>query len=282
MRWTKRGSRIAIGIVASSVLLGVGTVGAQMVEVKWWEEADIAESADFVTMDGSVVVNGNQATGSIRVAKENFPETGEYIGCVATSYHDNGQYVTCAARDAEGNELKCDSHLAEGTANYTMREQSMILAAAAIDESSFIGFATDGPDDECFFVTVSNSSADFLASEGGGTGGVEDCDQSNSVNLGPFGGSSVSVPNDACATVVQFAQPWWNYGPNRTMQLQNPSGTTQYPLDYEYNQDCTGASGSGTFEHAWDDQYLPGISDQCPLYIKLFGSGGATVSLNYF
>lgn len=281
MRWTRKGTRIALGVVAASMVLGVGTVAAQSSE-PWWTEYDIADSADVVTMDGSVAVNLNQATGSLRKARENFPDTGEFIGCVITTAPDDGQFITCAARDADGEELRCDSGFGTGANDYTRREQAAILAAASIDENSFIGFGTDGPDDECFFITVSNSSVDFLANEGGGTGGVGECDQDNSVNLGAFGSFPRSVPNDGCATVVQFAQPWWNYGPGRTMQLQNPGGTTQYPVDYEYAQQCTGASGAGTFESEWDDQYLPGLSDECPLYIKLLGDGGGTISLKYY
>jgi hypothetical protein len=266
-------------MAAASVALGVGTVAAQSSE-PWWTETDIADSADVVTMDGSVAVNANLATGHIKKAAANYPDTGEYIGCVITTAPGDGQFLTCAARDADGGELTCDSIYGDGPVEFTQREQTAILAAASINENSFIGFSVVSG--ECDTVTVSNSSADFLASEGGGTGGVEECDLNNSVNLGAFGGSSVSVPNDACAKVVQFAQPFWNYGPGRTMQLQNPSGTTSYPLDYEYAQACTGASGSGTFDSGWDDQYLPGISDQCPLFIKLKGNGSGTFGLNYY
>jgi hypothetical protein len=281
MRWTKRASRIAILMAATSVVLGVGTVAAQSGE-PWWTEQDIADSADVVTMDGSVAVNVpfGLATGSIMKAKENFPDTGEYIGCVITTVRDDGQFLTCTARDAAGEELFCDSVIADGPVEFTQRDQTAILAAASINENSFVGFQVAGG--ECLSITVSNSSADFLASEGGGTGGVEDCTLNNSVNLGAFGGSSVSVPNNGCAVVVQFAKPFWTYGPGRTMQLQNPSGNTTYPLDFEYAQSCTGAGGAGRFDHAWDDQFLPGISDQCPLFIKLSGNGSGSIGLKYF
>jgi hypothetical protein len=66
------------------------------------------------------------------------------------------------------------------------------------------------------------------------------------------------------------------------MQLQNPSGSTSYPLSYQYKQTCTGAAGSGAFDHPWDDQYLPGMDDDCPLFIKLQGGGAASISLNYY
>jgi hypothetical protein len=266
-------------MAAASVALGVGTVAAQSSE-PWWTETDIADSADVVTMDGSVAVNANLATGHIKKAAANYPDTGEYIGCVITTAPGDGQFLTCAARDADGGELTCDSIYGDGPVEFTQREQTAILAAASINENSFIGFSVVSG--ECDTVTVSNSSADFLASEGGGTGGVEDCTVSNSVNLGAFGGPAVSVPNDSCAAVVQFAQPFWNYGPGRTLQLQNPAGNTAYPLSYEYKQACTGANGTGTFNATWDNQYLPGISDQCPLFIKLNGPGSSSITLNYF
>jgi hypothetical protein len=251
-----------------------------VVEEPWWIETDIAPSIDAVTQDGSVVVNEFGISGSLAKAKANYPDTGEYIGCKVTSFPDNGQFVTCAARDADGQTRSCESiYLGSGL---DLRQVLNINAAQSISADSLIlvEIPTDG--DDCGSITVSNSSADFLVLEGGGTGGVESCNESNSTNLGGFGSGSTSVPNDGCAVITQFAQPWFTYGPNRTMQLQNPSGATSYPVDYEYQQTCTGAEGSGSFEHQWDDQYLPGISDQCPLYIKLDGDGAGAINLGYF
>jgi len=278
----KQLSKRAIQLSTGVVLLMVGAVAAQVIEEPWWTEWDIADSADVVTMDGSVAVNlGAQlATGSILKAKANYPTTGEYIGCSVTAIPDNGQFLTCVARDAAGEQLFCESIIAAGPTDFTLRQQTILMAAASINENSFMGFSAAGG--ECTSVTVSNSSADFLAAGSGSGGGVESCTSNNSIDLGAFGSAPVSVVNDSCVTVTQFAQPNFPYGPNRTMQLQNPAGTTAYPLAYEFQQTCTGAAGEGSFAAGWNDQYLPGLSDACPLYIKLGGDGSGTIELAYF
>jgi hypothetical protein len=82
--------------------------------------------------------------------------------------------------------------------------------------------------------------------------------------------------------VTEFAQPNFPYGPNRTMQLQAPAGTTTFPLPYEFEQTCTSAAGGGSISALWHDQYRPGLSDACQLYIKLGGDGSGTIALAYF
>ncbi len=275
-------SHKAIAATGAACLLIAGTVAAQSGGEPWWIEADIASPIDVVTQDGSVAISTLGFSGSLAKAKANYPETGEYIGCTMTALPDNGQLVRCAARTASGETLSCESLYLGSELDF--RKALTLTAAQSINADSFIVVSVEEDGEDCLSITVSNSSADFLVLEGGGTGdgGVESCNMSNSVNLGAFGGSPKSVPNDGCAVVTQFAQPFFQYGPNRTMQLQNPSGSTGYPLQYEYKQSCTGASGTGTFNATWHDQFLPGMNDQCPLYIKLEGNGSGNISLSYF
>lgn len=278
----KRGSQVAIGVTAAVLGVGVGTVAAQSMGTPWWTQTGLVVPADVTVNDGSVSVYGTAFSGSIAKAKANFPTTGEYIGCKVTAVANNGQTIECAARDADGVTGSCFLNVTD--ANLGRREAVFINTISSIGPDSYVTIDYNGGTGQCLAVSLSQTSADFLAFEGGngGGGGVSECEQSNSTNLGGFGGSGAAVNDAGCAMVAQFAQPFFSYGPDRTMQLQNPAGTTSYPLAYEYAQSCTGASGSGTFDAAWDDQFLPGLSDACPLYIKLGGSGAGTITLSYF
>jgi hypothetical protein len=281
MKWIRKWPRAAIALGAVGVTVGVGTVAAQSGQLPWWEDTGVAFAADVVTTDGSVAIGAiANASGSLRKAKAKFPTTGEYIGCSVSALPDNGQFLTCVARTASGATLSCSSSYPGSS--LTLPEQSTLAAAASINADSFVHFQAFNNGGGCAMVSVSNSSADFLVSEGGGTGGVQGCNEANSTSIGAFGGNLVTVPNDACVKVTQFAKPFWTYGPNRTMQLQNGGGTTSYPLNYEYAQSCTSAGGIGTFSGVWHDQFLPGLSDACPLFIKLKGSGSGTVKLKYY
>ncbi len=280
----KRWSLKATAMTVSVVLLGVGTVAAQSTGGPWWVTSGLVFVVDATApADGRVVIDTDWGfSGSVAKAKANYPDTGEYIGCTVSSIPDDGQFLRCAARNAAGETAYCDS-LYEGSA-LDLRKIGILNAAASINADSFITvrFNISGNGGDCDEVTISNTSADFLVYEGGGTGGVASCNMGNSTNLGAFGSAPVTVPNDACVVVTQFAQPWFSYGPNRTMQLQNAAGSTAYPLGYEYDQSCTGASGSGSFNFEWNDQYLPGLSDECALFIKLDGDGSGDVALKYY
>ncbi len=270
-KWSRKAIAASVGLA----LLGGGTVAAQSM-TPWWITTDLAPAAVVSVQNGAVAVNTSSSlfSGSIARAKEKFATTGEYIGCNVTSFGDNGQFIKCAARDAQGQTASCQTLFVGST--LTLRQTMMLNAAMNINHDSYIYISHNGGD--CESITVSNTSADFLANEGG----VGSCNASNSVDIGAFGGSAVSVPNNGCAKVTKFAKPFWKYGPNKTMQLQNPGGNTSYPLGYEFAQSCTGAYGTGTFDSVWDDQWLPGLSDDCTLYIKLFGSGSGNISLSYF
>jgi hypothetical protein len=280
MRLTKRWARGATACAAGALALGVGTVAAQSGEDPWWYEVfqtgpDLDQSTNG---EVKIVENGegglNWMSGNLGRARQEFPETGEYIGCQIITDPNDGQFITCAARDAAGHELDC-TILYEPT-QFALRQHMMLTAAVNLTDSHYVavGVKQNG---ECGVLQVMASSADFLAPREP----LNECTEQNSVDLGAFGGSPVSVPNNACAKITKFAKPNWKYGPNRTLQLQNPTGN-RYPVPFEYKQTCTGAQGSGQFDTNFDNQYLPGISDACTLFFKLEGAGNGTLSLRYW
>ena len=281
MKLTKRWSRTATACAAGAIALGIGTVAAQSQGDPWWYDVFQTGPLFAQSEEGEVRVAFNTVfgfhlmSGNLGRAKQEFPDTGEYIGCQVFSDPNDGQFLTCAARDAAGNTLECTTIYVES--NFMLREHMMLNAAVNLTDTHYIAVPVDPITGECLSMQVMAASADFL-----GDGGPPDpgqCTEANSIDLGVFGGSPVSVPTDACVKVTQFAP--WPYGPNRTMQLQNPTGSG-YPIPYEYEQTCTGASGSGQFDTNFDDQFLPGMSDACTLFIKLLGSGNGTISLRYW
>jgi hypothetical protein len=266
------------------LILGLGTVAAQSQQpTPWWHDVFQTGPIFGHSERGEVTISTDGPlpyfvmSGNLGKAKQLFPTTGEYIGCQIFSDPNDGQFITCAARDAEGGTLECTSIYVQST--FLLREHMLLNAAVNLTDSHYVVVNVDPLTQECLSVQVMASSADFLADGGPSTPG--DCNELNAVDLGGFGGPPVSVPTDACVSVSQFAQPDWSYGPNRTMQLQNSAGSG-YPVTYEYVQSCTGASGSGQFDGNFDDQYLPGLSDACPLFIKLLGDGNASLSLRYW
>ncbi len=283
MRFIKRWSRTATAVAVGALVLGGGTVAAQSQgEDPWWWNVFATGPTYFQSTDGEVSIDTDNPlgfdimSGNLGKAKANFEETGEYIGCQILTNPTDGQYVMCAARDRYGNTLYCESQFVQST--FLLREHMLLNAAVNLTDSHYISVNVDRVTGQCRSIQVMASSADFLADRESPTSA---CTEANSVDLGAFGGSPISVPNDACVKVTRFAKPFWQYGPNRTMQLQNPSGTA-YPTPYEFEQSCTNATGSGQFDGNFDDQYLPGISDACPLFIHLMGNGNGIISLRYW
>jgi hypothetical protein len=229
-----------------------------------------------VTIDTDGPLPFYTMSGNLGKARQAFETTGEYIGCQIITDVTDGQFITCAARDELGNTLECTTIFTAG--EFMQREQMLLNAGLSLTDSHYVSVTVDPNNFRCISLQVLASSADFLAD---GEPPLAQCTEADSIDLGAFGGSPVTVPNNACVKVTQFAQPNWTYGPGRTMQVQS-SGGTSYPVGYEYTQSCTGASGAGQFDSAFDDQYLPGLSDQCPLFIKLMGSGSGSITLRYW
>ncbi len=281
MRSTRRWSRTATACAAGAIALGVGTVAAQSMDDPWWYDVFQTGPLAAQSVNGEVRIVRNTVlgyhlmSGNLGRARQEFPETGEYIGCQVLTDPNDGQFITCAARAANGDTLECTTIYSAN--NFMMREHMMLNAALNLTDTHYVAVPVDPITGECLAMQVMAASADFLGE--GELPNPMPCTGTNSIDLGVFGGSPVSVRNDACVKVTQFAP--WAYGPNRTMQLQNPSGSG-YPIPFDYQQTCTGASGSGQFDHSFDDHYLPGISDACPLFIKLRGSGNGNISLRYW
>lgn len=282
MRLTKRWARLAAGAAAGVLALGVGSVAAQSTEEPWWHEVFGTGPANGQSDTGEVTIVRNPAlgfdlmSGNLGRARQEFQAgTGEYIGCQVFTDPNDGQFLDCAARDAFGATLECTTMYEPG--QFELRQHMMLNAALNLTDTHYVAVAVNRLSGECASLQVMAASADFLAPREP----LSECTESNSVDLGPFGGSPVSVPNNACAKVTRFAKPTWKYGPNRTMQLQNPAGNV-YPLEFDYKQACTNRQGSGRFDQNFDDQYLPGLSDACTLFIKLKGQGDGLISLRYW
>lgn len=161
-KWTV----LAVGLVAGTAGVGVGTVAAQQAEEEpWWHATSLALSADVVTMNGDVAVHesGLIASGSVRKAKTNFPETGEYIGCSVRGFPDNGQFLICVARDAQGEEFHCESEYGVGGQDLTIKMQTMLMPAMNINADSYV-LMVGSSNGECETIEVTNSSADFFQS----------------------------------------------------------------------------------------------------------------------
>lgn len=282
MRLSKRWARVATAAAAGAVALGVGTVAAQSTGDPWWHEVFATGPDNGQSETGEVTIAPNffpgldMMSGNLGRARQGFQAgTGEYIGCQVFTDPSDGQFLTCAARDAAGNELEC---LTQFTANeFALREHMMLNAALNLTDTHYVAVTVSRTSGECTTLQVMAASADFLAPREP----LSECTESNSVDLGPFGGSPVTVPNNACVKVTKFAKPNWKWGPNRTMQLQNPSGNV-YPVEFDYKQACTNRAGSGRFDSNFDDQYLPGLNDTCTLFIKLKGQGNGLISLRYW
>jgi len=283
MRLTKRWGRVAIAAAAGALAIGVGTVAAQSPPSRWWhvifQTGPLANQStngevhiELSTPGGLGIMSGNLGR-----ARQEFPRTGEYIGCQIITDPADGQFITCAAKDAAGKVLECTTLFEPD--EFELRRHMMLNAAVNLTDTHYvaIGVKSNG---ECAWLQVMAASADFLVPREP----LNDCTEANSIDLGNFGGSPITVPNNACVKVTRFAKflsPPWKYGPNRTLQLQNPSGNV-YPIDFDYKQACTGAQGSGRFNSNYNDQYLPKMSDACTLFVKLKGKGNGIISLRYW
>ena len=281
MRLTNRSVRVATAAAAGALALGVGTVAAQSTGDPWWHEVFQTGPDNGQSEQGEVTIVRNPAlgfdlmSGNLGRAKQAFPETEEYIGCQVFTDPGDGQFITCAARDIDGQTLECTTMYSP--TQFQLRQHMMLNAALNLTDTHYVAVAVNRNNGECASLQVMAASADFLVPREP----LSECTEQNSVDLGPFGGSPVIVPNTACVKVTRFAKPNWRYGPNRTMQLQNPTGNA-YPVEFDYKQACTNKQGSGRFDHNFDDNYLPGLSDACTLFIKLKGRGNGVISLRYW
>lgn len=284
MRLFNRWARVATVVGAGAVALGVvGTVAAQSTGDPWWHDVFGIQPLVGHSTEGEVAISKGDPrltydlmSGSLGRARQEFQAgSDEYIGCQVFTDPSDGQFLTCAARDALGETLECTTMFEPG--EFELRQHMMLNAALNLTDQHYVIIAVDRAEGFCASLQVMAASADFLVPREP----LSECTELNSVDLGPFGGSPVIVPNNACVKVTRFAKPNWRYGPNRTMQVQNPTGNA-YPVEFDYKQACTNKQGSGRFDHNFDDQYLPGLSDACTLFIKLKGGGNGIISLRYW
>ena len=91
-------------------------------------------------------------------------------------------------------------------------------------------------------------------------------------------GNETTVPVDGCVMVRDHYPYWWG---TRTMLFQTTT-PGDYPVPFTWSNDCTGSSGSKTFTHDWQNQWLSLTDDDCATLIDLQGTGPGTVRLRYY
>lgn len=104
------------------------------------------------------------------------------------------------------------------------------------------------------------------------------CDEDSAVDLG-IDGAVKNVPSNACLRVRDAYPTWW--GNNLNMKLQ-ASGASGFPLDFEWQNTCSGGSGTGEFTASWAEPQLPSIDSSCATLIQLEGDGSQNVNVTYY
>jgi hypothetical protein len=97
------------------------------------------------------------------------------------------------------------------------------------------------------------------------------CNADNSIDLGGIGFIS-TIDGDACARITEFP----GYAPSVVDSYDE--GT--FPVPFSYRQECSGVTGSGQFDVAFDRVAIPGLSVACPVIFD-FGAS-APFELRWF
>ena len=92
--------------------------------------------------------SGGTASGALSGARYYTGTSGEFIGCGSASDLVSSIYVSCSARDANGNLLTCFSTTADGQARQ---------AVSSVNSSSFISFSAN-TQGRCTNISVNNTS----------------------------------------------------------------------------------------------------------------------------
>lgn len=167
------------------------------------------------------------------------------------------------------------------TISYTWTQTSgtsVVLSGAQTVNPTFTAPALTSAETMGFQVEVCDSSTCDTATvaitlQAPSTG----CTAANSVNIGTQGGD-VTVSASGCVMISQFPS-WWQYAEPRALQFGVTTVGT-FPIPFTWSQACSNTSGSATFTSAWQDKLLPGIIDDCPVFIDLNGNGN--VSLRWY
>jgi hypothetical protein len=98
------------------------------------------------------------------------------------------------------------------------------------------------------------------------------CNDANSVDLG-IAGTPLTLPANSCAKITLFP----GYAPT----LFDTLDVGPFPFGFSFTQACSGQSGTGTFNQAFQQTLLAGLSIDCAVVFDLQGSD-APVSLRWY
>jgi hypothetical protein len=89
------------------------------------------------------------------------------------------------------------------------------------------------------------------------------CTVANSTDMATVGAVTTHQAN-GCAKISQF--------PSYPPTLVESYDFGQFPIAFSWRQECTGQSGSSTFDHIYHQRQLIGMSTACPIVFELSGS----------
>lgn len=87
--------------------------------------------------------------GSVNSARYYSSDSSQYIGCNSSADLTSSIYISCSARDAQGNYLYCYSNTADGQARQ---------AVASVNNTSSIYFLVDNSTGKCTYISIGNFS----------------------------------------------------------------------------------------------------------------------------
>jgi len=94
----------------------------------------------------------SSAYGSLSSARYYSSDSQQYIGCSSAADLVSSIYISCTARDAQGNYLYCYSNNADGQARQ---------AVASVNNTSSVYFQVNNSTGKCTYISVSNLSSNL-------------------------------------------------------------------------------------------------------------------------
>jgi len=91
----------------------------------------------------------SSAYGALSSARYYSSDSQQYIGCTSAADLVSSIYISCAARDAQGNYLYCYSNTADGQARQ---------AVAGVNNTSSVYFQVNNSTGKCTYISIGNFS----------------------------------------------------------------------------------------------------------------------------
>ncbi|MBS0419956.1 MAG: hypothetical protein JSR66_19755 [Proteobacteria bacterium] len=91
----------------------------------------------------------SSAYGSLSSARYYSSDSNQYIGCSSAADLVSSIYISCTARDAQGNYLYCYSNTADGQARQ---------AVSSVNNTSSVYFLMNNSTGKCTYISISNFS----------------------------------------------------------------------------------------------------------------------------